>query len=269
HPHLVVASIAAFGQDGPRRGWRGNDLVAQALGGMVFVNGHPDGPPLRALGLQAYHQAGIFAAIGTLAALRSREATGRGQLVDVSLQAAVAGTLEHVPGLWHQNGEVPRRQGTLHWTRFFATVACLDGHLLISTLGDWTSLLEWLKADGCQADLEAPAWEDATYRKQHAEHLFAVLGAWAAGRRVGELADGAQLRRLPFAPVRAPDALRSDPHLTARGFATEMVRHGGPAFRLRGWTPLASAPAPEERAAPAWSPRSVPPSASAPPPAPP
>ena len=58
---------------------------------MLCVNGHADGPPLHSLGLQAYHQAGVFAAIGVVAALLARERTGRGQHVDVSLQAAVAG----------------------------------------------------------------------------------------------------------------------------------------------------------------------------------
>ena len=73
NPGLVVASITPFGQQGPRRDWRSSDTVAQALGGMLFVNGHPDGPPLRALGLQAYHQAGVFAAIGVVSALLARE----------------------------------------------------------------------------------------------------------------------------------------------------------------------------------------------------
>src|SRR5439155_219776 len=119
NPRLVVASITPFGQRGPYCNWRASDTVAEAMGGMLFVNGHQAGPPLRALGLQAYHQAGIFAAVGVLGALFPRERTGRGQDVDVSLQAAVAGALEHVPGLWHQAGTVAARQGTLHWTRFF------------------------------------------------------------------------------------------------------------------------------------------------------
>src|SRR5262245_28882672 len=99
HPRLVVASITPFGQAGPYRDWRSSDLVAQAMGGMLAVSGFADGPPLHSLGLQAYHQAGVLAATGVLAALLARDRTGRGQHVDVSLQAAVAGALEHVPGL--------------------------------------------------------------------------------------------------------------------------------------------------------------------------
>ena len=225
-PRLIVASITPFGQDGPRRDWLASDLVAQAMGGMLYVSGHADGPPLHSLGLQAYHQAATFAAIGVVSALIAREATGRGQHVDVSLQAAVAGSLEHVPGLFHQTGEIPTRHGTLHWTRYFRVGRCRDGWVMHCSLGDWTSLLEWVKADGAAGDLDDPAWEDLMHRKVHAEHLFDVLDAWAERYTVAELQDGAQLRRIPYAAVRAPEALLRDPHLAARGFFVP-IEHPG------------------------------------------
>src|SRR6185436_12509103 len=177
-----------------------------------------DGPPLGALGLQAYHQAGIMAAIGILGALRAREVTGRGQDVDVSLQAAVTGALEHVPGFWHQDGRIGRRQGTLHWTRYFRVGRCRDGWVMHCTLGDWTSLLEWMKADGMGSAVEDPALEDVKVRQMEAERLFDALDAWAARYTVAELVEGAQLRRIPYAAVRAPEALLDDPHLAERGF---------------------------------------------------
>jgi benzylsuccinate CoA-transferase BbsE subunit len=218
HPRLVVASITPFGQQGPYRNWKSSDTVAEAMGGMMFVNGHADGPPLRALGLQAYHQAGIFAAVGAVAALFARETTGRGQHVDVSLQAAVAGALEHVPGFWHQAGLVHHRQGTLHWTRYFRVGRCKDGWVMHCTLGDWTALVEWMKSDGMAENLDDPAWLDLNLRKDGAEHLFDTIEAWAARYTVAELTEGAQLRRIPYAAVRPPEALLRDPQLAARGF---------------------------------------------------
>jgi benzylsuccinate CoA-transferase BbsE subunit len=246
NPRLVVVSVTPFGQHGPRRSWRAGDTVAQAAGGMLFVSGHRDGPPLRSLGLQAYHQAGVFAAVGTMSALLARERTGRGQDVDVSLQAAVAGALEHVPGLWQQSGAVPARQGTLHWTRYFRVGRCRDGWVMHCTLGDWTSLLEWAKADGMAAELDDRRWEDVTVRQADAERLFDVLDAWAARHTVAELAEGAQLRRLPYAAVRPPEALLADPQLAARGFFVPLEHPGlgrrvpfpGAPFRLADapWT---------------------------------
>ena len=240
NPRLVVASITPFGQTGPYRAWRASDTVAQAMGGMMFVNGHRDGPPLRSLGLQAYHQAGIFAAVGVVSALLARDTTGRGQDVDVSLQAAVAGALEHVPGLWHQMGLVASRQGTLHWTRYFRVGRCRDGWVMHCTLGDWTSLVEWIKADGMGADLDDPALEDIKTRQAEADRLFAALDAWAARYTVEELVQGAQLRRIPYAAVRPPEALLRDPHLAERGFFVPIehpdlgltVPYPGAPFRL-------------------------------------
>jgi benzylsuccinate CoA-transferase BbsE subunit len=244
YPHLVVASITPFGQSGPYRDWRASDTVAQAMGGMLAVSGHPDGPPLRALGLQAYHQASAFAAIGIVSALLARAATGRGQHVDVSLQAAVAASLEHVPGQFHQSGLVAHRQGTLHWTRFFRVGRCRDGPVLHCTVGDWTSLVEWMRADGMAGDLVDPGWQHIERRREGAEHLFAALDAWAARYTVAELCEGAQLRRLPYAAVRPPEALLRDPQLAARGFFVpiehpelgRLLPYPGPPFRLAGWT---------------------------------
>ena len=218
HPRLIVASITPFGQSGPYRDWRASDLVAQAVGGMLAVNGHADGPPQHSLGLQAYHQASVFAATGILAALLSRERTGHGQHIDISLQAAVAGSLEHVPGLFHQSGLIARRQGTLHWTRFFRLGRCKDGWVMHCTLGDWTSLIEWVKADGFGAEIDDPEFEETNARQKQAERIFSVLDAWGARYTVAELYEGAQLRRIPYAAVRAPEALLSDPHLAERGF---------------------------------------------------
>jgi len=226
HPRLVVSSITPFGQEGPYRDWRGSDLVAQAMGGMLAVSGHRDRAPLHSLGLQAYHQAGVLAATGILAALLARDRSGRGQHVDVSLQAAVAASLEHVPGFFHQDGRVPRRQGTLHWTRFFRVGRCKDGWVMHCTLGDWTSLIEWVKSDGLGTEIDEPEMEDWKYRQQQAERIFAVLDDWAARYTVDELYEAAQLRRIPYAAVRAPEALLADPHLAERGFFVP-IEHPG------------------------------------------
>ena len=218
NPRLVVASITPFGRQGPYRDWKASDTVAQAMGGMMSVNGHAGGPPLRSLGLQAYHQAGILAAVGIFGALFARDDTGRGQHVDVSLQSAVAGALEHVPGFWHQARIIHHRQGTLHWTRYFRVGRCRDGWVMHCTLGDWTSLVEWMKADGMGAGLDDPALDDIKTRQADAERLFDALDAWGARYTVAELVEGAQLRRIPYAAVRAPEALLRDPHLAERGF---------------------------------------------------
>jgi hypothetical protein len=212
NPRLVVASITPFGRSGPYRDWKASDTVAQAMGGMLYVNGHPDGPPLRSLGLQAYHQAGILAAVGIVSALIARDVTGRGQDVDVSLQAAVAGALEHVPGFWHQARLVHRRQGTLHWTRYFRVGRCRDGWVMHCTLGDWTSLIEWMKADGMGADLDDPGargHQDAAGGGGAHLRRARRVGRALHGRRADRRAPNSAASRTPA--VRPPEALPPRP----------------------------------------------------------
>src|SRR6266700_6765291 len=89
HPRLVVVAITPFGAVGPRRGWRASDIEVMAAGGAMALTGEPDGVPLRISEPQAYGCAGAAAATGALTALYRRAVTGRGDLVDVSAQAAV------------------------------------------------------------------------------------------------------------------------------------------------------------------------------------
>jgi benzylsuccinate CoA-transferase BbsE subunit len=239
NPKLVLTSISPFGQTGPYRDYKSSDTVAEALGGMIYTNGAPDEPPLQALGLQAYHSASFFAAIGTMSALWARDALGQGQWVDVSIQEAAAAAVEHVAPFYHQGLGIQTRQGSLHWSRYFRVTRCRDGYVMHCTLGDWTSLVEWVKGDGKAQDLDEPHWEDQMYRREHAEHLFDVLDEWATDYSVAELMEGAQLRRIPYAMVRPPGAVADDPQLNARGFFST-VKHpeldrtfcypGGPFF---------------------------------------
>ena len=218
NPNLVLTSITPFGQTGPYRAYRSSDMVAEALGGMIWTNGFPDEPPLHAMGLQAYHSASFFAAIGTLLALLTRDSLGEGQWVDVSMQEAVAGAVEHVAPFYHQGLGIESRRGSLHWSRYFRVARCRDGYVMHCSLGDWTSLVEWVKGDKKAQDLEDARGEDMIYRKDHAEHLFDILDDWAKDYSVAELMEGAQLRRIPYAMVRPPEALVDDPQLNDRGF---------------------------------------------------
>jgi len=218
NPGLTLVSITPFGQTGPYRDYQGSDLIGQATGGMLFVNGFPGAAPLPGFGLQAYHSASAYGAIGALLALLARDHTGRGQWIDVSIQECVAAAVEHASSVFHQHGSIAERQGSLHWTRYFRVGKCRDGYVMHCTLGDWTSLLEWVKADGKAQDLDASAWEDVNHRRDHCVHLFDVLDAWAKEYSVAELVEGAQLRRIPYAAVVPPETLPANPQLVHRGF---------------------------------------------------
>ena len=237
HPHLIIAVISPFGLHGPRAEWRSCDTVAQALGGMVWVNGPADQPPLRGLGPQACHSAALHAALGVGLALLARRRSGRGQIIDVSLQESAVAALEHVTGLYLEHGIIAARQGSLHWTGGFRVAECRDGPVLLSHLGDWTALIEWVKSDGAAQDLADAAWDDPQRRRSECVHVFDVLAAWAARYSVAELVEQAQLRRLPFAPVWPLGRVVGHPQLRARGFFARDARGEPFASAFRGAVP--------------------------------
>ncbi|MGA7490782.1 MAG: CoA transferase, partial [Xanthobacteraceae bacterium] len=111
HPRLIVVAIRPFGDIGPRRGWKASDIELMAAGGAMALAGEPDGMPVRVSEPQSYGWAGAQAAVGALVALLKREATGGGDLVDVSAQASVVTALSHAPAFVDLVGVTPSRAG--------------------------------------------------------------------------------------------------------------------------------------------------------------
>lgn len=85
NPNLIYCSITSFGPSGPYKDWPAYDIVIQGMGGLMGITGEPDRPPVRIGVAISDLGAGLYAAIAILAAIASRQRTGRGQLVDVSL----------------------------------------------------------------------------------------------------------------------------------------------------------------------------------------
>ncbi|MBI1845388.1 MAG: CoA transferase [Candidatus Rokubacteria bacterium] len=245
-PGLVLVSVTPFGRTGPRAAWGGTDLTAAALGGMMHLCGDADGPPLRPPGEQAYHLAGVNAAVGALLALHARRRTGHGQRVDVSVQEAVAATLEYGAVAWIHAGVVHRRRGSRYPYVPHQVFRARDGHVAGGLGGNprmWDDLCAWLAETGTAADLLEPRWQDERVRIAGRDHIVDVLAAFIAKFAKADFAREAQRRRLPWAAVDRADEVARNPQLEARGFFVEAAMDGlvtrdvGFAFRWRG-TPL-------------------------------
>jgi len=218
NPGLVMASVTGFGQDGPYREYKACDIVASAAGGQMYVSGDPDTPPLKPYGQQAYYMASLFAAVGILLALRERKNSGQGQHLDISLQEAVAASLDHVMVRYFYEGVVAKRQGSFHWNRSFCLLPCKDGYITLSPLMGWDTLVEWLHSEGMASDLTAEKWRDEEYRSQHVDHIIDVLKIWTLTHTTGELFELGQLMHFPWAPVASPGEILDSPQLQARDF---------------------------------------------------
>jgi len=218
NPRLTVASITDFGQYGPYRDYKSSDMVASALGGQMYVCGEPQLPPLKPFGHQAYYSACLFAANGILLALWSRHTSGRGQYLDISIHDCVAATLDHVLVRYLYEGEVAKRQGSLHWNNAFRIFPCRDGYILLSLFQQWETLVEWLDDEGMAEDLTDKKWGDREQRLEQLDHIIEVLERWTKSHTVAELVEKGQLMRFPWAEVNSIPKLMDRPQLKERGF---------------------------------------------------
>ncbi len=252
NPALVYVSISPFGQTGPFAAYKASDLVAQAAGGHLYLDGTVE-RPLRPSVDTVYAQAGVQASVGAMIAHYAREASGRGQLVDLSLQEAVAFTLdEHAPG-WDIRHQVHHHYGDGRVTsdaRLKRTAfRCRDGWVATLTYfniagGNPDPGLELLRLAGVPHDdlltEENQAWmRDPWHVLTHAqeERCIELAGQLAAHFTKADLSTECHRLRIWGAEVLSPRELLDHPHLTAREFWVSaevpelgMVRVPGPPF---------------------------------------
>src|SRR6266852_1898263 len=113
-PRLIYASITGYGRSGPNAGRSGYDLVAQGEAGLMSVTGTEDSAPIRFPIPIADMTTGLYAIIGVLGALRVRDQTGQGQLIDLSLLESQAAYLTIMAGDYFATGQPPRPIGNTH-----------------------------------------------------------------------------------------------------------------------------------------------------------
>jgi CoA:oxalate CoA-transferase len=133
NPRLIYAATSGFGQTGPDRMKPALDVVVQGMGGVMSITGEQGGPPIRpglSLGDIA---AGLFTAIGILAALHERERSGRGQMVDISMLDCQIAILENAYARYFATGEPPKPIGTRHpLSTPFQAFPTKDGYIVIA-----------------------------------------------------------------------------------------------------------------------------------------
>jgi len=219
NPRLVMTSIAPFGLDGPHASYRATDLVLWNAGGVATLNGdpaHPALPPLKAFGSQASFQAGVHAAIPSLAALFARLRTGRGDHIQVSTQEALASILELTFEFWPYCGLVASRLGAKP-IQPLCFMECRDGWIFICCVEEhqWRQFVEIM---GSPEWAQMELFENRLARGANFDALQALLQEWCAEQSVADLYEKAQARRVPFAPVSTMGDLLASEHLRARGF---------------------------------------------------
>ena len=133
NPGIVYASISGFGQYGPYRERPAYDLVAQAMGGMTSITGHPENPPTRTGSSLGDMSAALYAAYGIMVALFHKQRTGEGQYIDVAMVDTIFAMLETNVLRYTMQNEVPGRIGSRHpISTPFDIYKVQDGYLVIA-----------------------------------------------------------------------------------------------------------------------------------------
>ncbi len=177
NPRLVYASVSGFGQTGPWRERPAYDTVVQAAAGLFAVTGEPAGDPVKMGTSIADLTAGLYAFGAVLAALRGRDATGRGARVDVAMFDAALSLLEGAALHWLARGTEPPRLGDMHPSISpFGSFRCADAPVVVCAANDglFGVLCTVLGRPRLVAD---PRFADNAGRVEHRDALTAELEA--------------------------------------------------------------------------------------------
>ncbi|MBM4442436.1 MAG: CoA transferase [Candidatus Rokubacteria bacterium] len=217
-PSLVMVRVSAYGQTGPHRDRPGFGRIAGAVGGLSYLSGYPDRPPVTpGTPTVPDYLAGIFAAVGALVALRHAEATGQGQVVDVGLYEPVLRILDDALAVYGGTGHVRERIGSgtesavphNHYRagdgRFIA-IACTNDRMF----------RRLLKAIG-RGDLAGDArMASSAARLAHRAEVDALVSDWVGAREADAALGALAAEEVPSSLVMSVRDLLDDPQVQAR-----------------------------------------------------
>src|SRR5919199_5982139 len=235
HPGLIWCSVSGFGQDGPYRDKPAYDMIVQALSGGMSLTGEPGGPAVRS-GLPIGDiAAGLYAVVAILAALRRREQTGQGDVIDISMLDCQAAMLTYQAAYFLHSGQVPGPQGSGHDSiPTYRTFAARDGReVVVSALSErmWQGLARALGRDDL---VEDPRFRTNRERYRNRHELWPILEAAFRTRPADEWVAALEREEVPVAVVNTLDRVVEDPQIRHRGMVVELEAADGRRARVMG-----------------------------------
>ena len=212
-PDIILASISCFGSEGPYANRQGFDFIAQAMSGCLYLGGYSDKPPIRAFMNPMDFGTAIFAAFGTMLALRHRDKTGEGQIVDLALLRTAtswnAPVIAEAEVLGRPRPIIGNRVAYMGPSDLFQ---CQDGHVFIATLMDtlWRRLA---KAIGHEDLIDDPDLQNDYSRFENRHKIDPLVAEWCSQRTVDEVLKELEKARIPCGPCLGLDKVAHDPHI--------------------------------------------------------
>jgi crotonobetainyl-CoA:carnitine CoA-transferase CaiB-like acyl-CoA transferase len=218
NPRLVLARVSGFGQDGPYAHRAGFGTLAEAMSGFAALNGEPDGPPLLPPLALADGVAALATAFAVLAALRARETTGRGQVVDVSLLEPLMTLLGPGVSAYDALGELEERTGNRSSHNAPRNVYRTADDRWVAVSSSATSIAERVMRLVGRPDLvDEPWFTTGSGRVAHVDEIDAAVTAWVGERTRDEVLAAFEAAQAAAAPVYDAGDILADPHFRARG----------------------------------------------------
>jgi crotonobetainyl-CoA:carnitine CoA-transferase CaiB-like acyl-CoA transferase len=229
NPKLVYARISGYGQTGPYSSKAGFASVCEGMSGFRYVNGFPDGPPVRPNLSIGDTIAGIHTALGITMALLEREKSGQGQVVDVALYEAMFNLMEAVVPEYDGAGVIREPSGsTVTGIVPTNTYQCADGkYVVIGGNGDsiFKRLMEGIGHPDLAVD-ERVATNAG--RVEHQDEIDQIIGGWCSARTVSEVLKVMEDQRVPAGPIYNVEDMFNDEHFQARGLFERVEINGKP-----------------------------------------
>jgi len=225
NPGVVLTRVSVYGQTGPYRDRPGLDRNGIALGGLLYITGYPDRPPVRPGLIVSDYLTGVFNAFAIVTALYERDrraqAAGtppRGQWVELSLYQSILRIMEHTLATYDRLGIVREREGNrLKNSAPLDNWATKDGkYVCIIAAGD--GLFPRLaRAMGREDLLREPRFATMAQRAEHGDELNGVVAAWCRERTSREIQDVLEANEVPFGVAYSVADIFTDPHIASRG----------------------------------------------------
>src|SRR5579872_2835778 len=223
NPKLVYCSISGYGQDGPSRDYPAMDLIVQASSGLISITGTMDGEQVRCGHSVADVSAGMFAMIGILMALNSRNQTGMGQFIDVSMFDSMISAMASVFANYLGAGVVPRPWGTAFSTIVpYRTFPTQDRELAIAVASDklWMIFCETM---GHPELIDHPDYSTNALRVKNRGVLEPMLAAIFKQDTAERWFQKLNTAGVPCSPVRTIDEVVNDPQSAVRGMFPQLA----------------------------------------------
>jgi CoA:oxalate CoA-transferase len=216
-PALIYAVTSGFGHTGPLRERPAFDLVVQAMGGIMSLTGHPDGPPARVGVSVGDIAAALFLSTGITSALYKRRETGAGTMIDVAMLDCQLAILENALTTHLVTGTLPGRLGTRHPNIApFQAYATGDGHPIVVCAGHDDQFARFCETIGAPGLPRDPRFATADERRKNADALQAVVEPALAAHGAAEWLARLERASVPCGPVQTVAEAVRHPQAVAR-----------------------------------------------------